>query len=79
MTRDHDELTNQALHDLHLSIERGEPEYTPRTNGWPIEHPFNVLTYYGEAKFTRRESPRAYRITLLGTVVHKRLQTDRNK
>lgn len=75
----HDELANQALHELHLSRERGEPEYTPRQSGWGIEHPFNVLTEYGEAKFVRREPPRSYRITLLGAVVHKRLQQERQK
>lgn len=63
---------DQALHDLYLAHERGEPDFVPRLNGWRSLAPFKELVTLGEAKSVQRTPYNSYRITLLGMVVARR-------
>lgn len=69
-----EEILNQALHELALSSERGEPQYVPTEHGWRNETAFRNLTRTKEA----RRTARGYRITLLGLTIHRRIQAECN-
>lgn len=69
-------MLHQALHDLHLSRERGEADYAPALHGYKHLQVFRELVNLGEAKQTTKRPHQAYRITLLGLIVHRRILND---
>lgn len=72
MNRVTEEHMRQALHDLYLSHERGEADFSPFNNGWKYCLAFHTLVELGEARKISTRPHQTFRITLLGLVVHRR-------